>query len=316
MSMNIHQQRGFTLIEAVVVIVITGIIAGMVSVFIRSPVQSYMDTRDRAELADTASAALRKMRVDLRLALPNSIRVVAVNEGGALPVQYLELLLTKTGARYQDIGDGLAVGTAALPGELSFTDADLTSFNYIGPPLTGSQEIRAGDSIVVYNVGVGQAPTDAYQGGNRALLTKVAGNVLTMASNPYAPPKPVDPSFIAFQSPDHRFQVVTTAVTYRCAPSPQGGEVRRYWNYRIQEAQPALAALATKDMTRPAAPVNLQLEPGNALLAGDVRGCLFDYDTPASRRSGLIGLSFSLAKAGGNVGVVTLFDQVHVDNTP
>jgi MSHA biogenesis protein MshO len=294
-----HQQRGFTLIEAIVVIVITGIIAGMVAIFIRAPVQTYMDVRDRADLADTASAALRKMRVDLRLALPNSIRVVEV--GG---VQYLELLLTKTGARYQAIDDGLEVGTQANPGELSFTDSSLKSFNYIGSPLTGSQTILVGDYVVVYNLGPGIAPADAYQGGNRALLTGVAGNMLTMDVNRYAQAG-------AFESPDHRFQVVTTAVTYRCAPAVQGGEVRRYWNYPIQEAQPT-----TQNGALPlpyAAPIGTER---NALLAGDVRGCLFDYASDASRRSGVVGLRFSLAKAGGNVGEVTLFDQVHVDNTP
>jgi MSHA biogenesis protein MshO len=300
--MTLRRQSGFTLIEAIVVIVVTGIIAGMVAIFIRSPVQTYMDVRDRADLADTASAALRKMRVDLRLALPNSIRVAEVDG-----IQYLELLLTKTGARYQSIDDGLAAGTAAVPGELSFTDPDLKSFNYIGSVLSDAQAIRAGDSVVVYNLGIGLEPADAYQGGNRALLTRVAGNVLTMYVNPYAQTG-------SFESPRNRFQIITTPVTYRCAPAVQGGEVRRFWNYKIQEAQPTTElALKNMDETRPVA---LQLIPKNALLAGDVRGCLFDYVTPASRRSGVIGLRFSLAKAGGNVGDVTLFDQVHVDNTP
>jgi MSHA biogenesis protein MshO len=264
-----------------------------------------MDVRDRADLADTASAALRKMRVDLRLALPNSIRVAEVDG-----VQYLELLLTKTGARYQSIDDGLGEAT----GELSFTNSEAKTFNYIGPLLTYTQEIVPGDYVVVYNLGPGMAPVDAYQGGNRALLNGVTGNMLTMESNPYAPPKPVDPDFVAFESPGHRFQVVTTAVTYRCAPAVQGGEVRRYWNYAIQKEQPTTYEMLTKqDEMRPAA---LQITPKNALLAGDVRGCLFDYETPASQRSGVIGLRFSLAKSGGNVGDVTLFDQVHVDNTP
>lgn len=38
--------RGFTLVEAIVVIVITGVIAGMVAVFIRTPVEGYMDASD------------------------------------------------------------------------------------------------------------------------------------------------------------------------------------------------------------------------------------------------------------------------------
>jgi MSHA biogenesis protein MshO len=295
------RNHGFTLIEAVVVIVITGIIAGMVAVFIKAPVQSYMDTRDRDELTDSASAALRKMRVDLRLALPNSIRTLDV--GG---FQYLELLLTRTGARYQAAGDGYPPNS----GDLSFTDAGATTFNYIGPMLSGSQAIQPGDSIVIYNLGVGHAPADAYQGGNRALVASVAGKAVTMANNPYAQAG-------TFDSPTHRFQVVTTAVTYRCAPVNKGGDgkVMRYWDYQIQDVQPTTeTALTTKDTARAAA---LQVEPKSALLAGDVSACVFDYSqSAASQRSGLIGLNFSLAKAGGNAGTVTLFDQVHVDNTP
>jgi MSHA biogenesis protein MshO len=39
--------RGFTLVELVIVIVITGILSGMVAVFLRTPVQSYVDTAAR-----------------------------------------------------------------------------------------------------------------------------------------------------------------------------------------------------------------------------------------------------------------------------
>ena len=42
-------QRGFTLIEAIIVIVITGILAGMVAVFIRAPIDAYVDSARRAD---------------------------------------------------------------------------------------------------------------------------------------------------------------------------------------------------------------------------------------------------------------------------
>ncbi|HJW54183.1 MAG TPA: prepilin-type N-terminal cleavage/methylation domain-containing protein, partial [Burkholderiaceae bacterium] len=58
------REKGFTLAEAVIVIVITGIIAGTVAVFLRLPVQGYVDTAARAELTDIADTALRRMTRD------------------------------------------------------------------------------------------------------------------------------------------------------------------------------------------------------------------------------------------------------------
>ncbi|HJW54946.1 MAG TPA: prepilin-type N-terminal cleavage/methylation domain-containing protein, partial [Burkholderiaceae bacterium] len=67
--------QGFTLLEAIIVIAITGIIAAVVAVFIVKPVQGYVDSARRAEMTDTADTALRRISRDLHLALPNSVRV-------------------------------------------------------------------------------------------------------------------------------------------------------------------------------------------------------------------------------------------------
>ena len=60
--------RGFSLVELIVVIVITGIIAGVMAVFLQNPVKGYVDAVRRADLGDTADTALR--RIARRLALP------------------------------------------------------------------------------------------------------------------------------------------------------------------------------------------------------------------------------------------------------
>jgi MSHA biogenesis protein MshO len=59
----------------ILVIVITGIIGGIVAVFLRLPVQGYVDSARRAEMTDIADTALRRISRDLRIALPNSVRV-------------------------------------------------------------------------------------------------------------------------------------------------------------------------------------------------------------------------------------------------
>src|SRR5437762_10922535 len=52
--------RGVTLIEMVIVIAITAIIAAALSVFISRPVEGYADAARRAELSDIADTALRR----------------------------------------------------------------------------------------------------------------------------------------------------------------------------------------------------------------------------------------------------------------
>ena len=88
------RNRGFSLIETVLVIVITGVIAAMVAVFLFKPIVSYFSMNARAELSDSADNALRLYAREVRNALPNSVRVSA--DG-----LKLELIPTVAGARYR-----------------------------------------------------------------------------------------------------------------------------------------------------------------------------------------------------------------------
>lgn len=209
--LNRSASRGFTLIEAVVVIVITGIIAGIVAVFLKRPIEGYFDAVRRAELTDTADTALRRITRDLRLALPNSVRV---DPSG----KYLEFLLTRTGGRYR--ASLTSTGTGNV---LDFVSGS-SSFDVIGPPLA----INAADRIAVFNLGIPGA--DAYSGDTLRPVT--GGGTLTTIGISGAP--------FPYESPGHRFQVVETPVSYICA----GGTLKRYWGYAIQALQPSDATAA------------------------------------------------------------------------
>jgi MSHA biogenesis protein MshO len=190
----------------IVVIAITGILAAAVAVFIRRPVEGYIDAARRAELSDIADTALRRITRDLRTALPNSIRVDATGK-------YIEYLQTSGGGRYR-----AEVDSGGLGEPLNFSALD-TLFDVIGPMPT----MAAGDQIVIYNLGPGTGSTDAYTGGNRTAFTSVAAPTVTIAAKQFP-----------FASPGKRFQVVQHPVTYAC----EAGVLRRYWGYAIAPAQP------------------------------------------------------------------------------
>ncbi|PHV29027.1 prepilin-type cleavage/methylation domain-containing protein [Janthinobacterium sp. BJB426] len=291
--LNIKRRpRGFTLVEMVIVIVITGIIGAMVAVFIRVPVQGYMDVAARAVLADAADTAARRLTRDVRLALPNSVRVS--NDG-----LFLELLLTKTGGRYLSDSDAAAPGnvlsfdTPPDPGlPLNFTVVGAMPANALG----ARQAISVGDQIVVYNLGAEYAPNNAYacsaaNGCNRAAVTGVSGGVVTLGSYPFTTaPAPLP-------SPSNRFQVVSTPVTYACDLGT--GTLTRYAGYAIQATQPVAAELKN-----------------GALLARQVTGCAFSYAVLANVQRGLVNISLSLGAANSNTGVLRLVQQVQARNTP
>ncbi len=280
-----HRSAGFTLIEIVMVIVIIGIISGMVAVFVVKPVQGYIDAVHRAELTDSADVALRRLTRDVRLALPNSLRVMT--SGGN---HYIEFIMTTNGGRYRDTSDGSTAGNF-----LSWTSANLT-FDVLGP-MPSSPALAVNDYIVVYNLGTGYAPADAYAAAdpctncNRAKVSGISANVVTLSTNPFAGQSPPLPS------PNARFQIVpggTKAVTYVC-PTTTAGNLSRYANYGFNAAQ--------------------ALPSGTPSTLAANATCTVDYTPTATGRNGLLYIELKLTDSTSGESV-TLFQQIHVDNAP
>jgi len=205
------RRAGFTLVEMVVVIAVTAIISAAVAVFIKLPVQGYTDAARRAEMTDIADTALRRIGRDLRLALPNTVRVTGGNT--------IEILLTRTGGRYRTEGPG---------DELNFAAAD-SSFQQLGPFATGAGQaiVPNADRVAIYNLGITGA--NAYAGENTALITGTVAATSTIS---------IVPKQFPFESPGNRFQVIEGPVSYVCS----GGNLTRYWGYAIQAVPPASLA--------------------------------------------------------------------------
>lgn len=234
--MNWPTQQGFTLVEMIVVIVLTGIIGGMVAVFLNAPIQQYMDVARRADMTDIADTALRRIGRDLRLALPNSVRVTGACTGAT--TCFMEFLPTSDGGRYRAEPDNLGAGDP-----LDFTLAD-TSFDVMGQ----MPAVKVGEQVVIYNLGTPGA--DAYAGNtaathNRRAVNAVGANSLTINSANPLPFSSCQTDPVTGLRSGCRFHIISTPVSYVCdAPGPGTGTLWRYWGYAIQDVQTKTDSIA------------------------------------------------------------------------
>jgi MSHA biogenesis protein MshO len=271
-----HRALGFTLLEAVMVIALTGIVGVMVSTFVRQPIDAYVDLGERAALTDAADLALRRMARELRTALPNSVRVAG---GGT----YLEFLPVRSAGRYR------AALTAGGTGNLlDFSSTSDTSFDVLGPAVSA----QAGDQLVVHNLGLPGA--DAYEGSSRRAVTSTGASLATVAYT-------VGGTQFPYASPHQRFHIVGTPVSFGCTPLAGGaGSLRRYTGYAIQSTQPTATLSALSGAN-------------NALLSPWVSACAFTYSAGATTRNAVVTLRLTLTNGGESI---SLLQQVQVEGSP
>lgn len=276
-----NRQSGFTLVEMIVVMVITGILGGMVAMFIRAPVQGYVDSARRAELTDIADTAIRRMARDVRTAVPNSVRIGGC---GATCVEYLP---AKDGGRYRADAPGniLAFGGASNGG----------NFGIIGTAIN----FAANDYIVVGSTqSDGNPPYNTTAAGILRAYAGAAGSQTTVAINSTALP-------VWAALPSQRFDVVDgaqQAVTYACEgtlltlDANGNGQARlvKHWAYGFNATQTAPAG------------------GSSAILADKVSACQIDYNA-VNQRYGLLAARLTLTSSNESV---SLYSEIHVNNAP
>ncbi len=257
-----RSQSGFTLVEAVMVIVITGILAVLASSF-AAPLKGYFEALDRAELSGVADTALRRMARELRTALPNSVRVSGT---------FIEFLPTTTGGRYRKEQD--CSGAACTGDILDFVEAD-TSFDVIGA--LPSVPV-AGEELVVYNT----TPTTVYAGANVVELTSNI-NTCTLSATRIC----FDDGMLFLASPGNRFQIISGPVTFACI----GNTLWRYSGYARQAEQPTSASSSPLDVATRA-----RLATGVNCAASS-----FVYTPGVTQRADLVVMRLALSNNSDNV---------------
>jgi MSHA biogenesis protein MshO len=277
--------RGFTLVELIMVIVITGVLAASLAVFFKPAFDSYFDTRRRADLTDLADTALRRMAQDIRAAVPNSVNSVSAT--------CFQLVPTIAGGRYRMASDTVNDTSLPLPCNPSATcSAPLdtsqatTVFDVLSPLATIP---AVGDHIVIDNQNAG----DVYAGTNRGAITAVA--VPTRATDGL---HRITVSSTAFPAgyAGGRFVAVANAaqtVFYSCV-----GNIL-YRTVAAFGANQAATCAATS----------------GAVVATDVANCTFVYNPNqgATQQSGFVWMQLGLSRSGESV---SLAHGVHVDNVP
>lgn len=284
MNPNAKNGRGFTLVELVLVIAITGIIAVSVAVFFRPTLEGYFDARRRATLSDNADTALRRMVREVRRAVPNSIRLP--ND------QCFEFVPSRMGGLYRQADDIDNAG--ADPLDLTAPD---DRFDVLSPLVPAP---AAGDFVVIGN----QVADDVYGGATRATLSAWqtppvpgganvgVGRLVLTAPQQFPPAYAGGRFFIVDQN--------ERAIFYECRGAGEAGGNGTGELVRI-----------VRDFN--AAPPAACPGGGGVRLASRVAACEFVYDPAATEQFGFVWMRLELLEAGERV---ALAFGVHVSNVP
>ena len=297
------KQTGFSLLELILVIVLLGILASGAGMLITTPIKAYSDQLRRTQLVDQAEMALRQIALDIRRALPNSIRFTDNADGWAL-----EMTNTVAGARYRDEIDGSVGATfTGLFHTLDFSQVD-SDFNFLGILLPGVTAIPVGQRLVIYST----APTGFYtdvtdddSGIVTPPLSRLTLSTLSDGDNDEQHVKIIPAFKFSQRSPGQRAFLIDGPISYICDSSTGITRIDRYNDYAYQRFQPTNANLKAM------APTDVK----TGTVATQVTACSINYDPGTAQRSGIITLSLTLED--GLAGeAITLFQQVHVVNVP
>ena len=303
------RRHGFTLMELVISIVVLSIIATAFGLFIVPAVNANQAVERRAALVDSAEIALRRMARDIRIALPNSVRVSYTAGTGFA----IEMIPTLDGGRYCLSGDANCAGAAQL---LSLGSSD-TDFDILGcfrnPTFTGATFPSTAFRLVI-----GDSNGSVYSAsGTNAVVTPTTTTVTLSTVNgggsgsgacgaSSGAGNTTYRHHIQFgtghsfptASSRRRVFVIQTPVTYICDLSVGAKKLTRYYNY-------TMSATAPIPSTPPAGATA-------ALVTDKVSDCSVATLTADVQAKGYVKLSLTLTNAGETV---QLNHETQLDNS-
>ncbi|MTW13731.1 prepilin-type N-terminal cleavage/methylation domain-containing protein [Pseudoduganella eburnea] len=291
-------QRGFTLVELIVVMVVTGVLAGILVTFFTPAVNNYFASSRRAMLTDAADGVMRRMSRDIRISVPNSVDIRSSSQGACLG-----MLPTSSGGRFRMDRDVAWDNSHPNPADQSkpvTPGMTVATFDATTSGVQGS----ANDWVLIGN----QSYADVYSVANHGRLSTLAtppdlrlGNKRVTLQAPMPVPAGYDGA---------RFFVVPNAqqvVAYVCAGGGLDangtgrGTLYRVRGHAIGAADPYACPVATPGAT--------------PVIATHVSACTirFTPNPTATQMSGLAEIDLTLTEANENV---RLNFSVSVENIP
>jgi MSHA biogenesis protein MshO len=306
MRATVNTRRGFTLVEMVVAIIVLGIVGTAFGVFIVPAITANQAVERRAALVDSAEIAVRRLARDIRIALPNSVRVSYVAGTGFA----IEMIPSIDGGRYCLGGDANCAGAAQLLAiGSSDTDFDIlgcfhnatftgatfpsTAFRLVVGDSNGAVYSAAGTNAVVTPTstsitlstvnggGAGAGACGASSGANTSYRHHIALSAGQTFPN---------------GSSRRRVFIVQTPVTYIC--NIAAGTLTRYYGYAISATAPT--------------PTSPPAGATSALVTDRVSDCSVTTLTSDVQAQGYVKLSLSLTNSGETV---QLNHETELDNS-
>ena len=308
---------GMTLIELVIVIVLLGILGASFGLFIVPMVNGYNALVQRAALVDTGESALRRMARDIRISVPNSLRIAAPGGGGFA----LEMVPTVDGARFCATG---LIDCGSLAGGLSPTTRQVLDvmgsdqeFDVIGCFQDTTFTTAAAGTTTLYRLVVGNAASEVYTDTGSPKVIIPSTTSITLAVDPsggtcgsagarhhvtlsaghtFCPDATSDQC--NSRAPRQRVFVVKKSeapVSYICDQTAK--TLTRYWNYTFAAAQPTSAPGGSS----------------SAPLASGVTACSVTSTASDIQNTGIVVMSLTLADGAGET--ISLLHQAQVDNS-
>ncbi|WP_404441561.1 type II secretion system protein J [Stutzerimonas chloritidismutans] len=181
---------GFTLIELIMVIALSGIVAVMISTVMSRPLQGFLDQSRRAELTDLAATALNRMARDIRLAVPNSLTASG---------NRIHFVAIEAAGRYR----ANLVNHSADPPVCMQAPCTIEILSPITPVSSSDRHW-----LIIYNVAAAELVDDT-------AVSVISPKAFTWSGGVLSATLAKDFRF-KYASPQRRFYLAKESVTYRC----------------------------------------------------------------------------------------------------